>query len=174
MQTWAVTLKNALTMAGAQLAALEAGERAPYCYIYGGNGSVMTEKKIRALVKKYNSAHFEDMFKRTGKTIDDLIEHCTGKMGMDCSEFLWIVTGGPYDMTSVALKDSCTLLVPPANGVAGSLLWKPGHVALDIGAGKAAEFVEEFQDLQITTIKDRGFEKSGQLPWVDYRGASNM
>ena len=174
MQTWAESVRNALTMAGAQLRALTAGEDAPYCYIYGGTGEILTEKSIRALVKRYGKVHFDKMFKETGKTIDDLIAHCAGKRGLDCSEFVWRVTGGKQDMNSTSLINSCHLIVPPASGVEGSVLYKPGHVALDLGGGMCAEMCGEFRDLEINRIKDRGFTKSGQLPWVDYRGASNM
>lgn len=174
MKTWAQVLKDAHVMIGAQLAALEKGERAPYCYIYGGDGTIMTEKKIRALVKKYGKVHFDEMFKRTGKTVDDLVAHCVDKYGLDCSEFVCRVTGAPHDMNSAALIAACDLVTYPAAGVAGSVVWKNGHVGLDLGAGIVAEFCEEFTDIKMGLLKDRGFVKSGQLPWVDYRGASNM
>lgn len=174
MQTWAETIRNALQMSGAQLAALTAGDTAPYCYIYGGNGEVMTEKRVRALVKRYAKVHFDDLFKRTGKTVDELVQYCDGKRGLDCSGFLCLVTGAPQDMNSTGLINACRLRTAPAAGVAGSVLHKPGHVALDLGAGMCAEFCEEWKDLQINRIKDRGFTQSGQLPWVDYRGSSNM
>ena len=174
MQTWAKNVKNALQMAGAQLAALTAGDTAPYCYIYGGNGEVMTEKRVRALVKRYAKPHFDDLFKRTGKTVDDLVQYCDGKRGLDCSGFICLVTGAQQDLNSYGLINACKMRVQPSAGVAGSVLFKPGHVALDLGAGMCAEFVEEFKDMQINRIAERGFTISGQLPWIDYRGASNM
>lgn len=173
MKKWSHCIRDALTMAGAQLEAYTAGNRPPYCYIYGGNGDPLTEKQIKKLVKTYKT-HFDTLFKATGKTQQDLINHCLEKHGLDCSEFVWRVTGANTDMNSSALINACKLKTSPEAGVAGSVLWKPGHVALDIGNGKCIEFVNEFQDIQINTIKDRGFQLSGQLPWVDYRGASNL
>lgn len=172
MKTWSEVVRDALVMASAQLHAAEAGELLPYCYIYGGNGDVLTEKKIKSLVKTYKS-HFDKLFKDTGKTVQDLIDHCKDKRGLDCSEFLWRVTGGPYDMNSTTLFNQCKLTVEPKAGVTASILWKPGHVGLDLGSGMVMEFVGEFRDIQINRIKDRDFIRSGQLPWVDYRGASN-
>ena len=173
MKTWSQVVRQALTMAGAQMIAGEHDNNMPYCYIYGGNGELLDEKRIKQLVKTYK-LHFNQLFKSTGTTVEDLIRHCSGKYGFDCSGFLCFVTGAPHDMNSGSLINSCSLIVPPASGVAGSVLWKDGHVALDIGTGKCMEFVNEYQDVEINDISKRGFTRSGQLPWVDYRGASNM
>lgn len=166
----ALAVQRALDMVGKQMQAIEKGEPAPYAYLYGGDGRVADEKYVRALVKQYGKAHYTALFKRTGKTLDDLIKHVVGKEVYDCSQGIVYWTQAPQDMNSAALIDSCSLQVPPVNGLAGSVLWKPGHVALDVGAGMCVDFCEEFVDLRMYRLRLGLFEKSGQLPWVDYRG----
>ena len=166
----ALAIRKALDMAGEQLRAIETGERAPYAYLYGGDGRVADAKYVRSLVKQYGKAHFNALFKRTGKTVDDLIQHVEGKNVFDCSQAVVYWTDAPQDMNSTALINSCALIVPPANGLAGSVLWKPGHVALDVSCGMCVDFGEEFIDMRMYQLRKGLFEKSGQLPWVDYRG----
>lgn len=174
MVTWAKVLANIHDMVGAQLKALQEGRPAPYAYLYGGDGRKATAAYVRSLVKQYGSAHYDALFARTGKTVDDLIAHVKGKNVFDCSQVILKVSEHDTDMTSTGLINQCKVKMDPKNGLAGSLLWKPGHVGLDIGGGRVFDMPEEFQDLRITRMQEVQWQTSGQLPWINYAGSSNM
>lgn len=174
MVTWANVLANIDDMWGAQLKALQQGKPAPYAYLYGGDGRKATAAYVRSLVKQYGPAHYNALFERTGKTVEDLIAHVKGKNVFDCSQVVLYVTEHDTDMTSTGLINQCKVQMSPKDGLAGSLLWKPGHVGIDLGGGRVFDMPGEFEDLRETKMYEAQWQKSGQLPWVNYAGSSNM
>lgn len=142
-------------------------DRDQYRYVYGANGEVMTDRRLDELWDRY-SYHFDAL----GCTRQALKDHVRGKKCFDCSSFINYVTEADKDYYSASLWASCEKRTTPRAGVAGSLLYKPGHVGLDIGYGLCLEFVGEFKDMQMNYITGRGFDGSGELSWVSYAGAS--
>lgn len=142
-------------------------DRDRYAYMYGSDGEVMSDNRVDYLWDKY-PAHYNSL----GCTRQTLKDHVRGKKCFDCSSFINYVTEADKDYYSATLWQHCTVKTTPRAGVAGSLLYKPGHVALDIGYGLCLEFVNEFKDFQMNYITGRGFEGSGELEWVSYIGSS--
>ena len=159
-------LKEADNLISLQLRTLTEEGRVYVAYLYGGDGRVITDAYVRQLAATY-PAHFQ------GIDLDALVRHARGAHALDCSQLIVGLTDAPGDMSSGTLFSKCTYKTTPEKGVEGSLLWKPGHVALDIGKGYCLEMVNEFRDLQVNKISGRGFSRSGRLPWVDYTGASD-
>lgn len=159
-------LKEAEALIGLQLRSLTEEGRPYVTYLYGGDGRVATEAYIKSLMALY-PVHFR------GLDRDAIIRHCKGTHVLDCSQLIVALTDAPQDMSSGTLISRCTYKTTPEKGVEGSLLWKPGHVALDLGKGYCLEAVGELRDLQVNKIAGRGFTTSGRLPWVDYTGASD-
>lgn len=142
-------------------------DRDKYRYMFGADGEIMTDERVDYLWDRY-SYHYDAL----GCTRQALKEYVRGKRCFDCSSFINYVTGADKDYYSATLWAHCSHKTTPRAGVAGSLLYKPGHVALDIGYGLCLEFVNEFKDFQLNYITGRGFDGSGQLEWLEYAGAS--
>ena len=154
--------------------------RDDFAYLYGGNGEYLAtrgaaENMVRKMWNAYPD-HFRKYVTDTGHTIEELVDHVLYKRVADCSGAVcWLTQGKAWgslsvklDMNSSRLISVCEEITTPAKGVCGSLLWRPGHVALDVGGGAFVEFAAEFADVRLRPIKDGGFQQSGQLPWVDY------
>lgn len=156
------------------------GDREHWCYLYGGNGELLATKgAAEAFVRKMWNAypsHFRSTVTATGHTIEQLIDHVTGCRVADCSGAVCLLTQGvdpnnptvKYDMTSGSLLSVCHDVTTPKAGVCGGMLWKTGHVGLDVGGGYEVEFSNEFVDVQLLKISSTKFTKSGRLPWVNY------
>lgn len=142
-------------------------EKDKYRYMYGSDGEIMTDERVDQLWNRY-----PEHYNKIGCTRDALKAHVRGKRCYDCSSFINYVTEADKDYYSATLWSHCSKKTTPRDGVAGSLLYKPGHVALDIGYGLCLEFVNEFKDFQLNYITGRGFSGSGELDWVSYIGAS--
>lgn len=161
--------------------------RDKFAYLYGGNGERPKDyAEAKALVDKmwqYYPTHFEGSVIAKGYTKEDLINHIIGKKCFDCSGFVCAVTqyNGDImsmsvlkDMNSTSLHGVMSNETTPLSGLWGNCLWKPGHVALDVGNGLAIDFGNEFLDCREYRFVDDpayGFSASGQLPWVDYTGS---
>lgn len=173
MIPWEEVIQNALSVVDFQLRKLQ-DEGEPYVvYLYGADGEKATDELVDRLMRNYPT-HYADVLKRKGKTAQELKDHVRGHFAYDCSGLVCAITSSPWDMSSAGLygqtKDHRTT---PVNGPEASLLWKPGHVGLDIGTGYLVEMVGEFDDLRVSRIRSRDFESSGRLPWIDYTGATN-
>lgn len=156
------------------------GDRDNWRYLYGGNGELLAtkgaaENMVRKMWNTY-PAHFKSAVTDKGRTIEELIEHVTGRRVADCSGGVCLMTQGTnmvkpvvkYDMTSGGLISVSHDITTPREGVCGGVLWKTGHVGLDVGGGYEVSFELEFVDVQLLKIANTKFTKSGRLPWVDY------
>lgn len=163
--------------------------RDDFAYLYGSNGErpknrAEAEKLVNGLWSAYPE-HFETWVIGQGYTKEDLIRHVTGRICFDCSAFVCAVTqseGSIYDLTvkndmsSYGLHNVATNKTTVADGLWGNLLWKQGHVAIDVGNGLAIDFGAEFADCREYRLIDPGstkFTDSGRLPWVDYKNGIN-
>lgn len=162
-----------------------------FAYLYGANGERPRDyteafdlvKKMWALYPE----HFENSVIKKGWTKEDLAWHILGKKCFDCSAFVCAVSQYEGDImtmqvlrdySSYGLHDVMTDITTVKNGPWGSVLWRPGHVAIDTGNGLAMDFANEFVDIREYRTVDKDpvctFEKSGRLPWVDYTGVINL
>lgn len=96
-----------------------------------------------------------------------------GKMAFDCSGLLCFCIGykgvhkyTSWDFQKMKANESC------AAGVAGSALWKKGHVALDIGYGYLLEIGEYNKTIELNKISQRAFTSSHLINEIDYTGAT--
>lgn len=152
-----------------------------YAYLYGANGELGSRELVERLWSQYPD-HFRATVINQGKTKEDLIRHVTGRYCYDCSSFGCAVTQTetfPHctvtvDYSSSALHAKMNPRRTPVEGTAGSILWKPGHVALDIGHGMCIDFANEFIDMRLYDLSTGNFVCDGELPWVDYTGTSNL
>lgn len=161
MKTWHAVIGDALNM-------LVHSDR--YAYFYGAKGQKLTPETMEAL---WNAE--PEYFKRyTQKQKDAIFKYSNGKIGFDCSGFIAHLTG--CNTWSGAIWDRCRDKTTPKNGPAASILWKPGHVALDIGYGYGVEMGVEKSSVVLFRIADHDpkFEGSGRLKaFIDYEGATN-
>ena len=160
-----------------------------FAYLYGANGErPSTYGAAKALVDALWSAypdHFEQWVIGQGKTRNQLIYHIIGKICYDCSSFVCAVTQSEADIydlkvktdySSTSLHKLATDKTTPAAGLWGNVLWKQGHVAIDVGNGLAIDFGAEFADCREYRLSDpesTKFTDSGSLPWVDYTNGIN-
>lgn len=162
--------------------------RDKFAYLYGANGErPNTREEAEMLVStlwNMYPTHFNKSVIGAGHTKEELINHIIGKKCFDCSAFICAVTEDEEhnftdivvqrDYNSTSLRNLFNKTTPLSQGVAGSVLWKNGHVALDTGNGIAIDFANEFIDVRAYHLTDMNFTVSGQLPWVDYTGSLNV
>lgn len=103
---------------------------------------------------------------------NEWLKYYQGKMCFDCSGLIdWCIGyEGIHKYSSWEfgqMKKNESL----AAGVAGSVLWKKGHVGLDIGYGYEIEIGGYGGTLNLYNINERGFTSSHLITEVDYTGA---
>lgn len=144
-----------------------------YAYLYGCKGDVI---RSRAQFNEYVNREKAYFSKYSASQLDSIYAFCFNKICYDCSGFIGAITGCNY--YSGAQWDRCDhKSTNLASGVAGSLLYKKGHIALDIGFGFLLHFPVEGKSCEISKISESGikFEGTGQLSgYIDYTGASNV
>ena len=162
MKTWDEVIKDALSI---HL------HKDKYAYFYGAKGQVLTDSVMEAFWQA-EPAYFKRYSAAQKKAIFD---YSRGKIGYDCSGFVGAVTG--CMMYSGAQWDKCTARSTNlANGPAGSLLYKPGHVALDIGYGYYLHFPSEMHSCELGRIKENTVPWTGTgmlTGYIDYTGSTN-
>lgn len=154
--------------------------RDQFAYLYGGNGEyIKDEAAARAIVDRMWAAypsHFQSSVIKTGHTKEQLIQHIIGKRVLDCSALVCYVSQGTawgnlsvkHDLNSSGLISVCHDITTPSKGVCGGLLWRKGHVSIDVGGGCFVEAANEFVDIRMRNLSGAGFTKAGRLPWVNY------
>lgn len=162
-----------------------------FAYLFGANGQKPRDyAEAEALVNvmwKYYPTHFESAVIRLGHTKEELIRHIIGKKCFDCSAFVCAVTQYEGDISTMQvindysssmLKNVFTKETTLPEGNWGSVLWRNGHVAFDVGNGLCIDFANEFVDVREYRFNIEEplckFTLSGELPWVDYTNAINF
>lgn len=157
MISWITVVKNGLNML------VHSGE---YAYFYGAKGEKLDRETMERLYTTYQNRY-------AGWSTNEkerLFAYCEGKIGYDCSGFVGTLTG---DMSySGAQIGHCLIKTTPQDGVAGSVLYKNGHVGIDIGYGYFLHMPAEFRTIEIGKISEYDWEKSGEHGYIDYIGAS--
>lgn len=142
-----------------------------YAYFYGAKGIRLTDANMDYLIaaepnywKRYSSGQI--------KAIKDWSR---GKIGYDCSGYIGQVTG--CRTWSGSIWERCTNKSKNLySGPAASILWKPGHVALDMGYGYFLHFPSELHSCEIGRISENPdfFQGTGLLSgFINYEGATN-
>ena len=137
-----------------------------YAYFYGAKGKVLTDDYMNSLINFY-----KDYFKKYSKEqLKEIKNFSRGKIGFDCSGFLGHCIGD--NSYSGAQIEHCVKTTDDKfAGVAGSVLWKPGHVGLDIGYGFFLHFPVQGESCTLGRIKEFDWKKSGESRFVNYKGA---
>lgn len=157
MISWITVVKNGLNML------VHSDE---YAYFYGAKG----ERLDRAAMDRLYNAYPGRYSGWANEDKERLFAYCEGKIGYDCSGFVGALTG---DMSySGAQIGHCLIKTTPQDGVAGSVLYKNGHVGIDIGYGYFLHMPAEFRTIEIGKISEYDWEKSGEHGYIDYIGAS--
>ena len=142
-------------------------DRDNYCYFYGAKNIVLTDAVMLRLIREE-----PDYWKRyTDGQIKRIMDFSRGKIGLDCSAFVGLCVGKME--WSGALIEDCVKYTSPKNGKAGCVLYKPGHVQLDLGYGYTIGIQKEMETIRIDKIDSIGFTKSGEFKGYDYTEAVN-
>lgn len=143
--------------------------RDKYAYLYGAKGDVIKGRNDFNTVVNRTPAYFETY---PSEKMEEIYQYCLGKTCFDCSGFITYLTG---DYTYSALQWAhCTANKSLADGVAGSLLYKPGHIGIDLGYGLFMHFPTELRTAEIGKIKDYNWMYSGKHYKIDYKGSTNV
>lgn len=170
MKRWNIVNQHAL---------LIYANRNKYAYLYGANGETGSDALVDRLWAAYPD-HFKKFVLDKGYTKQQLKDHVRGKICLDCSAFICYVTQVNdfaklrvvNDYNSTSLRQHFAVKRTPVGGTAGSVLWKQGHVALDVGYGICVDFGCEFADCRMYALDGAGFAESGELNFVDYSGTN--
>lgn len=139
-----------------------------YIYFYGAKGELMTDPVMNQLIETYP----EFYGKYSPEEIEEIKKNARGKIGVDCSGFITLISG--IYGSSAMLWEKCTDKTTPRDGKAGYMLYKKGHVGIDIGYGYEMEIGRVNCTFEINKISDRDFVSSGALPNYDYGKAVNF
>lgn len=161
MKTWDEIIKKALEMF------LHSDT---YAYFYGAKGQVLTDNLMEYLwntepeyFKKYTDADKKRIF-----------AYSRGKIGYDCSGFIGYLFG---DMTwSAGIWEHCYDKTDNVyEGVAGSVVYKPGHIGVDIGYGYYLHMPSEMHSVCLGRFKENtvDWKGSGKHRYIVYTGADN-
>lgn len=143
-------------------------QRENYAYFYGAKNVVLTDGVMDDLIRTYWDEHFSRYDK---KQLEAIRNYSRGKIGLDCSGLITLISG--IYGSSGQLYDACPKKTSIVEGKAGSLVWRPGHVGIDLGYGYCMHIPSEMHTLEIAKLQAIGFEKSGELPDYDYSEAIN-
>lgn len=142
--------------------------RDKYAYFFGAKGEILTDEVMERLWRQYPE-HFS---RYTAAEKKKIFDYSRGKIGLDCSGFAGLCVD---DMVySGALIDHCPVKARTiADGVAGSVVWKQGHVGLDIGYGFYLHFPGEMRTCELGRFIENTvpWTRSGQHRNIDYTGA---
>lgn len=162
MKTWDQVIKDALYYLV---------HKDEYAYFYGAKGQVLTNEMMDYLI-----ASEPNYWKRySSDTIQKIKSFSFMKTGFDCSGYIGQVTG--CRAWSGSIWERCTHKSTNLySGPAASILWKPAHVALDMGYGYFLHFPSELHSCEIGRISENAnfFQGTGMLKtFINYEGATN-
>lgn len=159
MVTWDTVIKNALYIYV---------HRNEWTYCLGGCGQLAESAEIKGLYEWYYHNGYKDVM---GMTYPQWLAINKGKRCLDCSGFISYCMGHTkHDLSSWdygAMPKNFSL----ASGVAGSALWKKGHVGLDFGYGYSLSFENFNRTCELKKISEYPWTSSHKIVGVDYTGA---
>lgn len=144
-------------------------ERDSVAYWMGAKGEVLTNKRMDELVKWY-----PDYFsKYTPERLAELKKWSLGKIGFDCSGLV-SVCAGLKGLSSWSLWDRTVNRTTVKECKAGSFLWRPGHIGIDIGYGYFIDIAAEGQTIRLLPNSKGTFTNGGEYVGADYSMMSNF
>lgn len=133
-------------------------------YWLGAKGDLLTYERMRELVS-WNPDYF---LRYTPDRLEELMAWSAGKIGYDCSGLMCACFQTPYQMSSWTLREHMSAVYSVKECKAGSILWKPGHVELDLGFGATGGIRSEGKTIEINDNGCAGFELGGEYEDADY------
>lgn len=128
-----------------------------YMYCLGGQGEL--QEHLTGKIKYYYGLSLAAWSFRYG----------TGKKLLDCSGLVNLCAGKSRNCTSATYAQ--TPGVAPVEGLAGYVLWKPGHVGIDIGHGFFIHIPTIGHTVELGKIAEYDWKSSHPIPGVDYSGS---
>lgn len=133
-------------------------------YWMGAKGEILTMQRMNELVEAY-----ADYFsKYTPDQLEALKRWSLNKIGYDCSGLVCACFGTPYEMSSWTLREKMVKVFGVKECKAGSVLWKKGHVEIDLGFGASGGIRSEGKTIEINDNGTAGFQLGGELEGYDY------
>lgn len=132
-------------------------------YWLGAKGEILTYERMDELCR-WNPEYF----KRYDKdTLAKLKAWSYGKIGFDCSGLV-CACFGISGLSSWTLREHMSRVTSVPECKAGSILWKKGHVALDLGYGICGQAYAEGHSIELGQNTCFGFELGGEYDGADY------
>lgn len=139
-------------------------QRDNIAYWMGAKGEILTRQRMEDLVR-WNPEYFS---KYTQQQLEKLMKWSEGKIGFDCSGLVSKCVG-VQGWSSWTLWDHCVNSTSVKQCKAGSLLWKPGHIGIDLGFGAAGHIGVEGETIRIDDNGKAGlFQYGGEWENADY------
>lgn len=132
-------------------------------YWMGAKGEILTYERMDELVS-WNPEYFA---RYDAETLARLKAWSVGKIGFDCSGLVcacFKIQG----LSSWTLREHMKYVTGVKDCKAGSILWKPGHVGLDLGFGACGQIGREGETVRIDDNGVIGFELGGEYENADY------
>ena len=142
-------------------------KREDFAYMYGAKGCVLTDATIKALMAA-EPAYFSQY---TPAELQQIYDFSIGKIGIDCSGFINLLTG--QSNWSTGYWSESVNKTSPAAGTWGNLLYTTfggtgRHVGIDIGEGRFLHAPKEMHTIEMGMISKYAWEGSGQIAGVSY------
>lgn len=143
-------------------------QRDAICYFFGAKFSVLDDALMNYLIE-----HEWWYFKQyDDPTLDRIKDWSRGKIGTDCSGFVCKIIG--CDMiNSATLWSRCLNKTTVKGCKAGSLLYFPGHIGIDIGFGRCMHIGRELETIRLESNSIQRWEGGGELDIMDYSMMKN-
>lgn len=143
-------------------------ERENIAYFYGAKGEVLTDEVMDYLIQAE-----PDHFKRYSATeLKKIKNFSRGKIGYDCSGFVSVCVG-VKGWSSASLWDKTKNRGTIAEVKAGSLLYRKGHIGIDIGYGQCMQIGIEGDTITIVPNTSLGFTAGGEWYNANYSEANS-
>lgn len=138
-------------------------QRDNIAYWMGAKGEVLTRSRMEDLVR-WNPEYFA---KYTPAQLEKLMQWSEGKTGFDCSGLVSKCVG-VQGWSSWTLWEHCKEKVGVKECKGGSLLWRPGHIGIDLSFGAVLHIGVEGETIRIDDNGSKGFQFGGQWENADY------
>lgn len=138
-------------------------ERDTIAYWYGAKGEKLTD----AVMDYFIHAEPQHFSRYTAEELERLKDWSRGKTGYDCSGFVSVCCGvrgwsSAYLWSHTKNRDTV------AAAKAGSLLYRNGHIGIDIGYGQCMMMGREGCTIEIVPNTSQGFTGGGEWADADY------
>lgn len=161
MKRWSDIISSALGV-------LQHAEKYTYCL--GCTGQLAESDFVKNQFTYYYEHGYKDAI---GMNYEEWLDRNRGKYCFDCSGFIDALIEAAGHVYSSWNFGEMKAQASVQEGVAGSVLWKKGHVGLDIGYGWYLHFPYWNRSCELGYIPIANWEKSCLIDGVDYSGSNN-